>query len=63
MITNIAISIYGEQGAKHTEPKDFIINWNHKDKQEVKKQTTEQMKEFLLSFAKKHNKALKEKKK
>jgi len=55
LITNVAISVHGKKGAKLTQPQDFMLEWG-KEKEEVQKQSTDQIKEFMMSFAKEQNK-------
>jgi len=57
IVTNLAIDIHGKKGSKHKEISDFMPDWSGEGK--VKKmQSVEEMKEFLLGFAKKQNKRI-----
>lgn len=57
IITNIAIAVHGKKGTPLLETIDFMPDWAGQGLHE-KKQTTEQMKQILLDFAKQHNKRL-----
>jgi hypothetical protein len=60
IITNIVNCLYSKKGSqpKLTTPLDFMPDWSN-DKKEVSiKQSPEEMKEFLLRFAKIHNKKI-----
>ena len=61
LITNLAIRINGKKGAKLSEVKDFMLDWG-KEPGEIMKQSTDEMKNLLLSFAKSQNKRIKPKK-
>ena len=58
LITNISISVHGKKGAKLTQPIDFMLEWG-KEKKEIEKQSTDQIKEALMSFAKGQNRRVK----
>ena len=55
LVYNMGIQIHGKKGTKLTEYTDFMPEW---DAKEPKRQSTETMKELLLSFADSHNKKL-----
>lgn len=58
LITNLALSIHGDKkkGYKFTSPLDFMINWDIEgNKVEPKKQSVEEMKQMLMSFAETQN--------
>ena len=52
--TNLMIRAYGKKGAQLTTLTEFLLEWDYKAVSE-KKQTTEEMKAFLLQFAKDQN--------
>jgi len=54
LISNLAIGIHGKKGTKLHEVSDFLIKWDVTE--EKPKQTVEEMKQFLLSFAETTNK-------
>ena len=60
-ITNLFIGAYGKKGAKFTRPEDYIIDWSGggQEKNPVQ-QSVDDMKAFMLDFAKKHNERLKD---
>ena len=58
LITNIAISVHGKKGAKLTQPADFMLEWG-KEKKEIEKQSVDQIKEFMMGFAKDQNRRVK----
>jgi hypothetical protein len=55
-IFNLAVDIHAKKGTKHREIIDYMPNWLGEE--EEKKQSVEEMKDVLLSFAKTHNKKL-----
>lgn len=66
LMTNIVQAIYHEKGTevKQNNPVDFMPIWDEAErkkiaereqKEEVKRQSAEEMKSALLDFAKKHN--------
>lgn len=63
-MTNLAISVHGKKGTKLCDLKDFLPNWSgdlsESDKLVV--QSADDMKKFLLNFAKEHNKDIVKKK-
>ena len=62
LITNLGIQIHGKQGTKLTEFTDFMPEWDIDARNEPKRQSVEDMKQMLLSFAQSHNKRLEQKK-
>ena len=67
-ITNIVSDLHGEKGTKRTTPLDYMPKWNEEDvkkkgkeKQEVKKQSVGEMREFMLAMAEAHNKKIRQK--
>ena len=56
LITNLVISVHGKKGTKHTNPMDFMLDWDVTKVTEVKKQSPEDMKELLKSIAQGVNK-------
>jgi len=62
LIVNTARSIHGKRGVKMTTFEEFMPNWSG-EARPVKKQNPEEMKEALLSFARRHNKQLEKKNK
>lgn len=56
LIMNLTIQVNAKKGTKLTEAKDFLIEWDSTAPKEQKVQSVEDMKKFLLEFAKKHNK-------
>ena len=58
LVTNISIKVHGKSGAKLTTPMDFMLEWG-KEKEETVQQSVEQMKEFMLNFAKQQNRRVK----
>ena len=54
LVTNIAIQVNGKKGAKLTQPQDFMLEWG-KDKEEIEKQSVDQIKEFMMNFAQGQN--------
>ena len=62
IITNIAIKWNaGKKQVKLIELMEFMPQWDRQETKEVKKQSVEDMRDFLLSFAKAHNKAIEKK--
>jgi len=63
IMTNLTLSIHKKKGSnpKLTSPEDFIPIWSgrKKEKEEVYKQSTQEMKDLLLGFTKRHNDRLK----
>lgn len=62
LVQNIALAVYAKEGEepKFTAPIDFIPIWDPEEvkrleKEKVQKQTVEELKAGLLSFAKVHN--------
>ena len=55
LITNIAISIHGKKGAKHTTPMDFMLDWDVKEKK-INVQSVEEQKRILMDLFEVHNK-------
>jgi hypothetical protein len=60
LIVNIVQQLYAKQGSTPviTTPADFMPDWLGERKIEPKKQSTEDMKQMLLSFAKRQNKRI-----
>lgn len=56
--TNLAIAVNGKKGAKRFAPIDFMPKWDSEGVAEIKQQTTEEMKDILISIAKDHNKRI-----
>jgi hypothetical protein len=57
IITNLAIGIHGKEGTKLTSPMDFMPDWaKGEEKQEIKQQSVESMKELLMGIAEIQNK-------
>ena len=57
LMTNLTISVHGKKGAKMTNPMDFMPEWDiSSGKGEVKKQSVDDMKKFLLGIAQAQNK-------
>lgn len=54
-ITNLAISINGKKGAKLTEVKDFLLDWD-RDKPNKGTQSIEDMKAVFMGIAAANNK-------
>lgn len=54
-ITNLAISVHGKKGSKLTKIEDYLLDWDAGREKEVKQQSVEDMKNFLLGFAQKQN--------
>jgi len=59
VITNLFISAFGKTGSKTAKIEEFLIDWWN-DKGKGEEQTIEQMKAFMLDFAKKQNKKVEE---
>jgi len=58
-ITNLFIGAYGKKGAKITKPEDYIIDWSGGGQEkDAVQQSVDDMKSFMLSFAKSHNESL-----
>lgn len=61
-IANLLIRAHFTKGAKLYDSEDFLINWVEgktvKQEEKEKTQSVEDMKNFLLSFAKTHNRNL-----
>jgi len=55
VITNIAISALGKKGAKLSDIKDFMIDWDGTKPRQV--QSTETMKEVLMGMIKNSKKS------
>lgn len=58
-IFNLAVDIHAKKGTKHREITDYIPKWGIDEDDEVVKQSVDDMKNVLLSFAKSHNTRLK----
>jgi hypothetical protein len=58
LIINTARAVHGRRGIKMTAPIDFMPKWDVAEVTTTKKQTTEEMKEFLLTFARTQNRRL-----
>jgi len=55
---------HGKKGTEMTKPVDYMPDWDMSDtKTSVKKQSPNEIKEFLLRFAKVHNKQIERQKK
>ena len=54
-ISNLFIGAFAKAGSKKAKVDDFLIDW-WDEKEEAQTQSVQSMKEFLLSFAKTHNK-------
>lgn len=52
VITNLFISTYGKKGTRHTEIKDFLLNWDIEDVITKPAQSMEEMKVILQSLTK-----------
>ena len=59
LITNLVIRSMGKQGAKLTNVKDFLIEWDQEEANKPKVQSVQSMKEILLGLAEEHNKKIK----
>jgi hypothetical protein len=59
-IQNIALAAWAKKGSKpeFTTYKDFMPLWGETESKAAPVQSVEQMKEFLLAFATKHNKRI-----
>ena len=57
---NLFVDIYAKKGTKHRELIDYMPNWSGEEVE--KKQSVEEMKNFLLEFAKGHNEKLRKRK-
>jgi hypothetical protein len=55
VMTNLFLGAYGKKSARLTKPEDFLIKWGDAAKEDMKQQTPEDMKQFMLSFMKAHN--------
>jgi hypothetical protein len=62
IITNLTISVHGKKGTKLTTAEDFLPKWGEDEEEKIKQQSMEEMKEFMLSFAKQHNSQFKKEK-
>ena len=62
LLTNLTISVYGKQGAKTTNPMDFMLEWDL-EKREPKKQSREEIKAALKGISDFVNRKAKEKEK
>jgi len=61
IIANILIKAHFKSGSKELKPKDFLIDWSGELKEdEGKKQSVEDMKRFMMQFAKQQNKRVEE---
>jgi len=59
VITNLVSAIFGKKGSrKSASPEDFVPDWARVDKR-VRRQSVEEMKMVMMSFAKVHNASLK----
>ena len=59
-ITNLFIGAYGKKGAKLAKPEDYVIDWTGGEQEKDKvQQSVDDLKAFMLGFAKKHNEKLK----
>ena len=58
LITNTARSIHGKKGIKMTEFTDFMPIFDPEQEKEPKKQSVDEMKNFMLAFARRHNKQI-----
>lgn len=58
VITNIAIGSHGKAGAKLSETADYLIDWDYIKEEETPRQSVDEMKAFMLSFASKQNKMI-----
>jgi hypothetical protein len=55
-IANLLLKAHFKPGTKEFEPKDFLVDWSGELKEEEeRKQSVEEMKRFMLGFAKKQN--------
>ena len=57
-IFNLAVDIHAKKGTKHREITEYLPKWGSNGEDEVVKQSVDEMKNILLSFAKSHNKKL-----
>jgi hypothetical protein len=60
-LINIVQQLYCKEGTEPvlTTPADFMIKWGEEDElPEPKKQSQEELKKFILGFAKEHNKRI-----
>jgi len=56
IIANLLIQAHFKKGSKLLKPIDFLIDWSGENKESGdKKQSVEEMKQFLLQFAKEQN--------
>ncbi len=62
LLTNLVIRVHGKKGAKLTDVKDFLLDWSG-DMKHTQQQTPQEMREFLLQFAKTQNKKVESQKK
>jgi hypothetical protein len=55
VITNLVIGVHGKKGTKLAEPKDFLPQWGNEEVKEIEGQTVQQMKDYMMQFAKTYN--------
>lgn len=60
VITNLFISAFGKSGGEKAKLEDYLIDWWNENTKEP--QTVEDMKQFLMSFAKAQNTKVAQKK-
>jgi hypothetical protein len=59
LITNLAISTHGKKGSRLTKVEDFMLEWDEEAREAKQQgQSTEEIKEILLSFANTHNEGI-----
>lgn len=61
VITNIAISLYGKPGTSSVQVSEYMPVWDQEELREPKKQSVEEMKNALISWAEQQNKRVKNK--
>jgi hypothetical protein len=60
-IANLLIQAHFKKGSELTKPEDFLVDWSGEIKEErQKKQSVDEMKRFMLQFAKKQNETVRE---
>lgn len=62
VVTNLALSIHGEKGAKMTSSIDFMPDWSGDRKEETPQQSAEEMKKIFMEIAGAQNKKVKREK-
>lgn len=60
LVTNLVISVHGKRNSKLTKVEDFMLIWDEEARKlKQSGQSTEEMKDILLSFASTHNEGIK----